>query len=69
MIKSAPVFAFYDSNKPLVLQVDSSKNGLGALLLQEGKPIEFASRALTDTEKDGPRLKKNASYNFWLGAF
>ncbi|KAK3797520.1 hypothetical protein RRG08_054551 [Elysia crispata] len=42
-----------------VLQVDSSKDGLGAVVLQEGKPIEFASRALTEAEKkDGPRLKK-----------
>ena len=60
MITSAPVLAFYDSNKPLILQVDSSKDGLGPVLLQEGKPIEFASRALTKTKKDGRRLKKLA---------
>ncbi|KAK3758059.1 hypothetical protein RRG08_006644 [Elysia crispata] len=58
MITSAPVLAFYDSNKPLVLQVDSSKDGLGAVLLQEGKPIEFASRALTETEKRWAQIEK-----------
>ena len=58
MITSAPVLTFYDSNKPLVLQVDSSKDGLGAVLLQEGKPIKFASRALTETEKRWAQIEK-----------
>ena len=57
MITSAPVLTFYDSNKPLVLQVDSSNDGLGAVLLQEGKPIEFASRALIETEKRWAQIK------------
>ena len=33
------------------IQVDASSRGLGAALIQEGKPIAFASKSLTDTEQ------------------
>ena len=36
--------------KPVTIQCDASGKGLGAVLLQEGKPVCYASRALTDTE-------------------
>ena len=31
--------------------MDASKTGLGAVLLQEGQPVVYASRTLTDTER------------------
>ena len=34
----------------MTLQVDASTKDLGATLMQQGKPIAFASKALTDTE-------------------
>ena len=34
----------------MTIQVDASQVGLGAALLQNGKPIAFASKALTKTE-------------------
>ena len=34
-----------------MLQVDSSQDGLGAALVQDGKLIEFASRSLMPTEQ------------------
>lgn len=43
--------AYFDPKKESVLQVDASLQGLGATLMQEGKPISFASRSLTDAEK------------------
>ena len=43
--------AYFDPNKASVLQVDSSLRGLGAVLMQDGRPIAFASKSLTDTEK------------------
>jgi hypothetical protein len=51
-VTSAPVLAYFDAKSPLALQVDSSKDGLGACLMQNGQPIEFASRALTQSEKN-----------------
>ena len=42
---------YYDRSKPVTLQVDASQYGLGAALLQEGKPVAFASKALTDVER------------------
>ena len=33
------------------VQVDASSSGLGACLMQGGQPIQYPSRALTNTEK------------------
>ena len=46
-----PILAYYDPNKETVLQTDSSIKGLGACLLQHGKPVYFTSKALTETQK------------------
>ena len=35
----------------MVLQTDASCKGLGACLLQNKKPVYFASKALTETQK------------------
>ena len=39
--------AYSDVSKEAAIQVNSSKHGIGAVLLQEGRPAEYASRALT----------------------
>ena len=49
-ISSNEVLRYYDSTKPLVVQVDASQRGLGAALLQANGPITFASKSLTETE-------------------
>ena len=41
---------YYDRTRPVTVQADDSQRGLGACLVQEGKPITFASKSLTDTE-------------------
>ena len=41
-----------DPNKPLVLQCDASKDGLGAALRQEKRPIAYASPALSTAERN-----------------
>ena len=46
----APVLKYYDVNEEVTIQCDASETGLGAVLMQKGQPIAFASRALTDTE-------------------
>ena len=41
-----------DPSKPFVLETDASTTGLGAVLLQDGKPVAYASRGLTPTEEN-----------------
>ena len=42
---------YYDRTKPVTLQCDaSSLKGLGACIIQDGQPITFASKSLTDIE-------------------
>ncbi|KAK7918879.1 hypothetical protein WMY93_010163 [Mugilogobius chulae] len=57
-LTNAPVLAFADPTKPYVLHVDASMNGLGAVLNQEYteglKPVAFASRKLSESERNYP---------------
>ncbi|KAL5477674.1 hypothetical protein EMCRGX_G024499, partial [Ephydatia muelleri] len=46
------ILAFYDVNKPVLIQCDASAEGLGATLLQEGRPVASVSRSLTKAEKN-----------------
>ena len=48
-ISSNEVLRYYDSTKPLVIQVDASQRGLGVALPQANGHIAFASKALTET--------------------
>ena len=41
---------YFDTKKPVVLQVDASQVGLGAALLQDSKVIAYASKSLTPAE-------------------
>ena len=42
---------YFDVRKLVTIQVDASGKGLKAALLQEGRPVAFASKALTPTEQ------------------
>ena len=39
----------YDEKKELVIYTDASTSGIGAVMMQEGTPIAYASRALSET--------------------
>ena len=62
MLASARVLVHYDVNKPLVLSVDASPYGIGAVLSHmigdQEKPICFASRKLTTSERRYSQLDK-----------
>lgn len=47
---NALVLRFFDPKKQLNIQADTLKDYLGACLLQEGHPIAYASRTLTETK-------------------
>ena len=58
MIVTAPVLAYYDVSKPVVIQCDASQSGLGAALLQEGCPVAYSSRVMTPTEQNYAQIEK-----------
>lgn len=58
LVCTSPVLKYYDPKEELTLQCDASLTGLGASLLQNGQPIAFASRALTNTETRYAQIEK-----------
>ena len=50
---------YFNPNSSTTLETDASKKGLGAVLLQSSKPVMFASRALTGSERNYQTLKEN----------
>ena len=53
-----PVLKYFDIEAPTELQVDASQSGLGAVLLQNGQPVAYASRSLTPAEINYPQIDK-----------
>ena len=49
---------YYNPEEELTVQCDASDKGLGAALMQNGQPIAFASRALTDPETRCAQIEK-----------
>ena len=50
--------SYYDVAKPVTLQVDASKSGLGAALLQEERPVAYASKAMNATQERYAQIEK-----------
>lgn len=53
-----PVLSYFDPQKELRLQVDASKSGLGAVMLQDDKPVAYASKSLNSTEENYAQIEK-----------
>lgn len=49
---------YYDRIKPGILQVDASSLGLGAALVQEGRTIAFAQKAIISVETRYANIEK-----------
>ena len=58
LITQAPVLQYYDVNKEVSLECDSSEVGLGAVIKQGGHPIAYASRAFTKTVRNYVQIEK-----------
>lgn len=55
-LTSASVLALPDFGKPFVVETDASGYGIGAVLMQNGHPLVFLSKAL------GPRSRGLSTY-------
>ena len=51
---------YFDVNAETTLQMDASKKRLGAFIIQKGKVVCYASRALTKTEQNYQNLEREA---------
>ena len=58
MATTAPLLKYYNPQEELTIQCDASERGLGAALLQQGRPVAFASRAMTETESRYAQIEK-----------
>ena len=55
--RSKPL-GYYDRRKEVIVQADASLRGLGACLIQDGKPIAFASKSLTGAESHYANIER-----------
>lgn len=58
ILSREPILTFFDVKKPVCVSVDASKCGLGAVITQDERPIAYASRSLTETEKRYAQIEK-----------
>ena len=49
---------YYNRNKPVTIQCDASLKGLRACIIQDGHPIAFVSKSLTNTETWYANIKR-----------
>ena len=57
VLTTTPVLQYYDENLPVRLSVDSSKYGMGAVIMQKG-PIAYASKSLTPAQQNYAQIEK-----------
>ena len=55
---SLPVLRLFDPSLPVVVSVDASSIGIGAVLLQGGQPIAYSSTTITKTQKRYFQIEK-----------
>ncbi|KAK2170770.1 hypothetical protein NP493_1143g01069 [Ridgeia piscesae] len=54
--------AYFNPQADSVIQVDASSRGLGAVLIQHGKPIAFTSKSLSDCEQRYANIEREAPH-------
>ena len=56
---------YFNPKSATTLQTNASKKGLGAVLLQNSKPVMFVSRALTGSERNYQNLERECLATIW----
>ena len=56
---------YFNPRSATTLQTDASKKGLGAVILQDSRPVMFASQALTGAEKNYQNLDRECLATIW----
>ena len=56
---------YFNPKCATTLQTHASKRGLGAVLLQNSKPVMFVSRALTGSEGNYQNLERGCLATIW----
>ena len=56
---------YFNPKIPTTLQTDASKKGLGAVILQNSKPVMFASWALTGADRNYQNLERECLATIW----
>jgi hypothetical protein len=62
---SAPVLALPNFKEPIVVEIDVSDYGVGAVLQQNGHPIAFVSKALGQKKHKACLLMKRRVWPFY----
>ena len=60
-VTSAPILRYFSSSEPVEGQGDASANGIGFVLMQNGQPVSYSSRALTTSERNYSQIEKELS--------
>ena len=55
-----PVLTYFRENEEITLSVDSSKDGMGAVILQRNQPVAYASKSLTSAQVNYAQIEKEA---------
>ena len=64
-ISKTEALPYFNTSAETTLQMDASKKGLGACLIQNGKVVCYASRSLTKTEQNYQNLEREALGTIW----
>ena len=64
-ISNIRALPYFDVNVETTLQMDVSTKGLGACIIQKGKVVCYAFRALTKTEQNYQNLEREALGTIW----
>lgn len=57
-IAARTILKYFDKNKPVIIECDSSSFGIGGILKQDDEPVYFASRTMTECEKRYSQIEK-----------